>query len=157
MPDFKILDVFAKDGHMVVLVEHYQSDDSFWFTENYTWPGVGGTQFKRVTNADGDILMDDGNPAPWEQRYPDQVVESGARPAELVQNLTAGRTWLRETTPRLDNDSVLGTIRSAHNRRTETGWPVGTDVAPSFVLIEDNAAGCTALINKFASLKGHTE
>ena len=157
MPDFKILDVFEKDCNMVVLVEHYQSDDSFWFTEYYIWQGVQGTKFKRVTNAEGDVLMDDGNPAPWSQRNPDEVIKPGAIPAELVQTLPPDREWLRETTPWMDNESILGTIRSTHNRRTETGWPVQHDELPSFQLTERNAEGCTALINKFAALKDYSE
>ena len=157
MPDFKILDVFEQQCHLIVLAEHYQPDESFWFTEYYVWQGREGTHFKRVTNADGDMLMDDGNPAPWGQSNLDEVAIPGAIPPIQKQRLTPGRTWLRETTPSMDNDSILDTIRSTHSRRTETGWPVQTDTLPSFNMTEKDAEGCVALINKFASLKEYSE
>ena len=153
MPDFKILDVFERSWHMVVVAEHYQPDDSFWFTENYTFPGVEGVKRKRTTNAGGEALMDNREVAPTYKITPDRPDNPGIS----AQYLPEGRSWAREPAPHLNAESILSIIRSVHARRTESGWSVQTDSIPPLPVNSVNEAGVEVLINTFDSLKEYTE
>ena len=153
MADFKILDVFEQNWHMVVLAEHYQPDDSFWFTEYYTFPGVEGVKRKRTTNSDGECIMDNGEVAPTHKITSDRP----DKPGISVQYLPESRDWAREPAPHLNAESILSIIRSVHARRTKSGWAVQTDSLPPLPVNAVNEAGITVLINTFDSLKEYTE
>lgn len=148
MPDFKILDVFADNARLVVRVEHYNADDSVWFTENYCWQGREGLKRKRQTNSDGAYLMDDGNVAPL---MPADPVTGFAEPY-----LPDGRTWARYDIPYMDESSILGTIRSTHDDRLVSGWPQGSVDAMSSTGQPNprDEAGISTLVSLFSSLKG---
>lgn len=146
MPDFRILDVFQQDHHLIVRAEHFNPDGSFWFLENYIWQGREGLKRKRKTDAQGRILMDDGKPAPLTD-HPD--VE------ERRQFLPLGRDWARHDTPHMDEGSILTTIRSIHEQRLVSGWPQGTiDTLALLMGNSQDEVGCPDLIGKFAALAG---
>jgi len=153
MADFKILDVFEKNWHMIVLVEHYQPDDSFWFTEHYIFSGVEGVKRKRTTNSDGECIMDNGEVAPTHKITSDRPYKPGIS----AQYLPEDRDWAREPAPHMTVDSILSTIRDTHRRRTESGWSVQKDSLPPLSKNAVNQDGVDVLISTFGSLKEYTE
>ena len=144
--DFKIVNVFEQDCHLVAQVEHYHPDGSFWHLEHYRWQGREGLKHGRQMNARGQLLMDNGEVAPLkmvgrlEQAY-----------------LPVGRAWARESTPYLNEECILQTIRSVHADRLVSGWPQGSvDILgrtrPD--KLQEDWDGCAQLVTKFAYLKG---
>lgn len=148
--DCKIVNVFEFDCHLIAQVEHYHVDGSFWFLENYRWQGRAGLVRKRMTNARGEVLMDNGEVAPTRH-------EGGDEP-KLEPYLPDGREWARHTTPAMDEESILGIMRDTHQRRLITGWPQGTvDVVgriPDSKIAQRDRDGCSQLVDKFAYLVG---
>lgn len=146
--DFQLIDITNVQSHLVVTAEHYHPDGSFWFRENYVWQGREGLKRKRKTDAEGRILMDDGQRAPLRLGIDD----------ELVPYLPSGRTWARLPAPHMDEESILTTMRSIHQQRLISGWPQGridkiSRISESKIRQEDRD-GCPILIAKFAALKG---
>lgn len=115
---FRILDVRAEYGHLVVEVEHFKSDGTFAYFENYLFQGREGNKHPRVTNSAGKLLMDDSTEAPT------KVVAPGP-PERVAQYLPDGRTWLRDSAVFLDSTSILDIINRIHNQRLLTGWDKG--------------------------------
>jgi hypothetical protein len=153
--DFRIVNVVELDCHMIVTVEHYHDNDSFWFTENYRWRGVEGAKHRRVVDSDGDYLMDDGSKAPT---TPNVRAHLGEVPDPY---LPEGRDWMRHATPTMDNESIYKTIRLIHSQRLVSGWPQGQiDVVSRMpednIRVEDRN-GCHALVAKFQPLIGYSE
>ena len=145
----KVTDVFQQDCHLIVRAEHYHPDGTFWFLENYRWQGREGLKRKRVTNTAGRLLMDNGKVAPL------RIEDGDSTP---VAYLPKGREWARRSTPHMDEDSILDTIRSIHRQRLTSGWPQGTvdlvsRISPDKIRQQDRD-GCPQLINKFAYLVG---
>ncbi len=123
---------------MVVQAEHYRSDGTGWFTENYVFQGREGLKQKRKTNAQGRLLMDDATVAPGAPK----------------QFLPPGREWARHPAPHMAEESIIGTITSIHKQRLVTGWPTGVDVISSKTFTNRDAAGVSALLAKFGHLAG---
>ena len=60
--DWKIIEVYASSGHLVVTVEHYNpgpAPQALWFIEHYLFQGREGMRQRRAANALGQILLDD--------------------------------------------------------------------------------------------------
>lgn len=148
MPDFKIVGVSQVSHCLVVRVEHYHPDGSLWFIENYRFQGREGLKHKRDTDAEGFILMDDGNRAPL-RAVPNL-------PSTMAEYLPAERGWARKTETHMDENSILDTIRSIHAQRLVSGWPQGAvDVlSQSTSAIQRDVDGCSALMARFTALIG---
>jgi len=148
--DFKIIEVYASSGHLVVTAEHYNANGSLWFVEHYTWQGREGLKQKRATNALGQLLLDNGTVAPTEVRR--------GPPDELAAFLPPGRNWLRQPAPHMVDDSILSVIRAIHKQRLASGWPQGkVDTLQTFKSASTDHAGVTVLLAKFRSLIGRAE
>ncbi len=118
MVDFIIREVTARDGQLSISADHFDADGAFWFREEYTWQGREAFKRKKALDPQGRVLMDDGQPAPTRP-----VV--GGMPGDREAFLPPGRSWRRESIPRLKTESILITIRSIHRQRQNSGWPVG--------------------------------
>lgn len=138
--DFKILDVFTRDGHLVVSAQHYHVDGAEWFQENYTWQGREGLKHKRRLNAAGDFLLVGGGVAP---RHPNGTPV-----------LPEGQAWERHVSPHLDDDALLGVIKGIHRQRVASGWPDGGDILFSRPYSDADTAGSPALLYKFRRFAG---
>ena len=147
--DFKIVDVFVTDGQLVVKAEHYQAGGALWFVEHYIWQGREGLKQKRATNALGQLLLDDGTVAP--------ATPDPDRPGRRIAFLPAGRDWLRQPAPHMDDSSILNQIRSTHRQRVASGWPTTIDRLPSFKPTLADGLGVETLRLKFQSLIGRQE
>jgi hypothetical protein len=145
--DFKIINVHNQDSHLAVYVEHYHVDGTLWFTENYTWQGREGLKQKRATDADGRILLTDGTVAPY--------LTNDCEIAE--QYLPEGKSWELLPGPRMDDESILTTIRAIHRDRLVSGWPSTTDTLRPCVCTNKDVDGCDALVSKFTPLVGREE
>lgn len=154
MPDFTILAVATRDGHLVVDVEHFDVVGAHWFYEDYVFQGREGLKRKRTTNAMGELLMDDGRVAPT-RLDPDD-------PAGLTsgQYLPVGRTWQLQSTPWMGDESILTTIRSIHAQRLVSKFP-GKDnrLTPNSKLKPsgDDTGGVGQLLTKFSRLVDYSE
>jgi len=118
--DYRIVDVFINDFRLCVKADHYHPDGSFWFTEHYTFLGREGLKQKQATDAQGNVLMDDGTPAP---------TRAGGRvpinASERIPYLPSGRSWKYRPGPHMSDNSILEAISSIHKQRLVTGWPQG--------------------------------
>ena len=146
--DFKIVDVFAHYGQVVFAVEHYNPDGSFWHLEHYTFQGREFFLHKRVTDAAGKFLLDDGTVAP------ERIVRPG--PPEIrEQYLPDGRAWRYHTAPQRPPESVLNIITAEHQKRRLTGWQQGNvNTLSSFRPARADQDGCAGLVAHFQGLKG---
>ena len=145
--DFKILDVTAQNGHLVVTAQHYKPDGSPWFTENYLFQGREGLKQKRATNVLGQILQDDDTVAPT-------VVVRRGPPDQVEQVLEPGKRWKLLPGPHMDESSILGTIRLIHAQRVASGFQGNNDrlvTPPSTV---EDGTGCNVLLARFSLMKG---
>jgi hypothetical protein len=120
-PRFRIVDIRAEYGQLVVEAQHFNPDGTHWFFEHYTWQGREQYQQPRFTDQLGtdlktrSFIKSDGREAPI--RVNDQ--------GEREYYLPAGEGWLRENRPHLDNDAILSVISQIHSHRTTTGWTRG--------------------------------
>lgn len=140
---FAILQVVDIRCQLVVRVQHFNPDGSDWFREAYTWQGREGLKCKRMTNPDGLILMDDGEPAPT------RVVAG-----QVEQYLPADRTWARYSAPHMDDSSILDIIRTVHGQGRAQGYDGWNDDIQFNPNTQDED-GCSVLVAKFDSLIGH--
>lgn len=145
--DFRVTGVITQDHYMVVQVDHYNADASFWFSENYYFQGREGLRQKRSTDVNGMVLQDDGTVAPVDE--------------EGEPYLEPGKSWAWEPPPRMVNDSILDVVRSIHAQRVANGWPQGRRDAlrpvPPAAIKQADIDGAPTLITQFSSLVGHTE
>ncbi len=143
-PDFRIIAVSEHDGHLLVEVEHFHPDGSFWYFENYIWQGREGTRKPRLLDAQGFVQLEGGGVAPWQIGTND----------ELVQYLPDGREWFRSSSPHLDNNSILGVIQQVHAARTDTGWVRGQSrlSEPPLQPRAEDETGIGILLSKFQAL-----
>jgi hypothetical protein len=118
MAAFRILNVTAVNGKLVVEVAHLDSDGSTirWY-EEYDFQGrTGKKQIER--NADGRPYLDNNELAPLTPSPIDGEPMAGSYYAPT------GRTWkLKDNTVWLTEDHILSTIRSCHRK----GQPAGYD------------------------------
>ena len=143
--DFKILAVFKQDCHLIVRVEHYNVDDSFWFIEHYRWRGRQGLQRKRLTDSQGYILLSDLRRAPRRRNSPK---------ASLAAYLPAGAEWAYKPPPIMVDESIIGVITSIHKRRLISGWPERTDRLGPSTFNDRDQVGCSFLVSVFQHLVG---
>lgn len=150
--DFRIIRVIAVNGLLVVDVDHFNADDSLWFEEEYLWRGREGDKHKRVTNDQGNLLMDDDDVAPVRLKAD----------GDEEQYLPAGREWKLDTArPHMAEGSILSTIRDIHRQRSVerarwqsyTGLKRAADrVQPS----EADSAGVAKLLTAFGAMQGQS-
>ncbi len=109
--DYRITDVRAQDGHLVVEVDHFNPDGTLWFAETYLWQGREGNKFLVAVDAQGRRLMDNGLPVP----------EVPSSTGGFVEELPPAREFKRTTEVHLSNEAILHTISSIHKRGQSTG------------------------------------
>jgi hypothetical protein len=144
-PLFRILDVRQEYGHLIIEVEHFKADGSFWFFEDYTWQGREGLKRSRVKNADGELLLATGKVAAF--RLGDRN--------EKRHFLRRGERWKLTRTPMMTTDSILGVVQKIHAQRVTTGWTKGQSriiVSPKEYKTDDTD-GVGQLVTKFRGLK----
>jgi hypothetical protein len=145
---FRIISVSTHDNQLLVEVEHFKTDGSFDYFENYLWQGREGLKEPRMVNSQGDLYLSDGSIAPY------RVLDEGRRQYYRPD----GRGWLRTGTPHLDHESVLTSISLIHKEREtwdNDDWPGGYKRGQSRLLEKPvafnqrDAAGIEKLISKF--------
>jgi hypothetical protein len=150
MAHIEIVDKFVQDGMFVVLAEHYNDDGSFWFSEHYCWMSTEGNKAKRQTNAEGMMLMDNGEAAPTR--------DSGRTLEEDEQYLPDGREWLMRDVPHLDDSSIWETILLIHEERTASRAEGGENVLQRWGTPpgeeDDQISGGNKLMERFADITG---
>jgi hypothetical protein len=149
-PAFRIIDVRAEYGHLIVEVQHYAPDGSHWFYENYTWQGR--EQFNRPRVMDrlgvGDterfFLKSDGRVAPARLNLE----------RKQEHYLPEGEEWLRHNYPNLTDDKVTFIIQYWHNIRQGTEWTRGKQRLTTHPMdyTGEDAAGARRLKTRFSSL-----
>jgi hypothetical protein len=153
-PMFRVIDVRAEYGHLIVEVQHYHPDGSHWFYENYTWQGR--QQYKRPLLSDNRgrsrgeprkryFLASDGREAPT------RLNDRGVR----VHYLPEGEQWLRQNRPHLNRAEILQVIRAIHDKRTEDGWERGRQRLTTHPLdfSSEDATGAQSLKGRFRVLR----
>ena len=169
-PEFRIIAISEHDGQLLVEVEHFKSNGAFDYFENYLWQGSEGVKFPRVTDSDGNLLLDTGQKAPF------QVAQNSKKPIgagqkalvhvaqdseKLRQYLPAGQNWKRSASPFMDRESILSVIHSIHNKRknwSNNDWPGGFKrgqsrlIEPPIQSTQQDRNGINALVNKFRGL-----
>jgi hypothetical protein len=116
--DFRIIDISEHQGQLLVQVEHFKTNGTFDYFENYMWQGREGLKFPRITNSDGIPLMDNGQPVPY-------VVGLYGR---TTYQLPANRNWKLSAKPYLTLDSIIGVVQDIHDQRlgwVNEDWPGG--------------------------------
>jgi hypothetical protein len=152
-PDFRIIAISDHDGQLLVEVEHFKVDGSFDYFENYLWQGREGKKFPREKNEDGLFLLANGRIAPFRAGTP-------ATPA-LKQYLPERQEWKRQTTPFMEDKSILDVIQKIHDQRkdwTPDEWPQGLKRGQSRLIEKPipynarDADGIGNLLAKFSHL-----
>ena len=141
--DFKILEVSDQACYLNVRVEHYHSDGSTWFTEDYGWQGREGLKQKRATNEQGKILRNNGVVAPVKGNPPKQY-------------LPKGKAWKLMAPPIMDGDAILGVIKATHVQRLASGWPDSVNTLSTRTPSQEDRDGCGMLVSTFKHLEGFT-
>ena len=162
--DFRIVRVFDHDCHLTFQVEHFNADETFWFSEHYLFQGREGLCHQRMENASGELIMDNGEVAPTrlfaKSRAKAQFTDAENKAFGLVdeQYLPDGRDWAYQTTPYLDVSSVLAVIGQSHSSHLVSGLPAANtvDVLHSMRPSERDRLGCDSLLLKFQHLVGYS-
>ena len=85
-PLFRIVDIRAEYGHLIVEAQHFNPDGSHWFYELYTFQGSEAYKHPRLTNELGRLFLKrTGHVAP-------SAIDSEGR---RIYTLPAGEQWLR--------------------------------------------------------------
>jgi hypothetical protein len=154
-PLFRIIDVRAEYGQLVVEAEHFNADDgSHWFYENYTFSGREEYQRPRVTDQAGQwptgrlFIRSTGMVAPT--RFNPNSGLSG----RIEHYLPDGEEWLRHPYPKLTAESIANSIQLIHARRTLTGWSKGVQRLTTHPMNASAAdmTGAPRLAQRFAGL-----
>jgi hypothetical protein len=155
--DFRIVDIWSQDGQMVLEVEMFHPDGTFWHFENFIFQGREGLKRPRVTNAQGEALMDNGVPAPWNNPHNPNPITSEEILTEnnRMQYLPPGRHWKRSWSFFLDESSILLVIQSVYEERLITNWVDGQSrlIEPPMEGNLLDKFGVTELVNHFTYLK----
>ena len=152
-PLFRILDVRAEYGHLVVEVQHFNLDGSHWFYELYAFQG--SEQYKRpplvviddakLGKLKRQLFLADGSLAP---------VREGLD-GKLDYYLPDEADWLRDNRTYLDQYSITSIIQKIHSKRLIAGWTKGKQRLTLYPLdynIDDDF-GARLLVQQFAGLK----
>ena len=146
MSHIEVVNRFEQDGFFVVEAEHYHDDGSFWYSEHYRWVSTEGNKRKRLSDADGRLVLDDGSLAP---RTTDSTGVS-------TDTLPEGRQWALRPGPHMDDGSVWSVIIQDHEARREVYAGGRNTLArtPTHGEAEEIASGNTALLTRFADVVG---
>jgi hypothetical protein len=149
MPLFRVIDVRAEYGQLVVEVQHYNDQGGHAYYELYTFQGREQYRQPLLTDMFGQdpirrqFLRRTGEVAPIRVR--DDIAE---------HYLPEGEAWLRHNRPILDQASILSVIHKTHERRG-SGWDKGAErltIHPMDYTAED-ATGAVLLRDRFSGLK----
>lgn len=145
MPDWKIIRVYAHDGHLVFDVQHFHANGSAWLLNDYVFQGHEAFKHKRVVDALGKLLLDDNSVAP-----------TRPGPDGDEQFTPAGREWKRETRPHMRDDSVTEAIDGQHRRFVVAGIAGGDYRMQGQRLSskQGDQDGITTLLTTFQHLDG---
>ena len=146
-PLFRVIDVRAEYGHLIVEVQHFHPNGSHWFYENYTFQGREQYRRPRVTDEGGRLFLKrTGREAPKRAVGRDGVAR---------HYLPPGREWLRHNRPHLDRHAILGVIREIHDSRVTSGWDRGVKRLTTHRLDGSTRdwAGARRLAARFARMK----
>ena len=143
---FKVIDVRAEYGHLVVEAQHFHPDGSHWFYETYTWQGREQDKHPRVVGPKGELYLASGVEAP----------KSADTEGILHYYSPEGEGWLRQSGPFLAEDSILGLIASIHQRRGDSSYTDGQYRVTTHPLDSTSAdiTGAPYLKQRFAYLAG---
>ena len=99
--DFRIIEVSDHQTYLLVEVEHFKTDGTFDYFENYIWQGREGKKFPTLANAEGRRFMDNGELAPF-------TVDPYLPPGNnFFEYLPPGRSWKLDYDPRMDKTGLL--------------------------------------------------
>ena len=115
-PDFRVIDIRAEYGHMIVETQHYKMDGAHWFYELYTFQGRQEFDRRPITDADNRLFIQStGLEAPQRKDVTGQ----------LRYYLPPGEKWLTGTETYLDAHYVTSAIAHIHQQRLISGWTKG--------------------------------
>ena len=115
-PAFRIGNVKAEYGHIVVEVSHLNPDGTHRYWENYVIRGKEWFKKPRVTDSEGRLLLDTGEVAPY------LFNDFG----ELRQSLPDGKDWKYQELPFLEFESFTLAATTKHIERENIVWEKGT-------------------------------
>ena len=142
----KLKDVYRLGDSAVFEICHYEGDAA-QFTESYVVQGREGGKGSKIFDEDGKPLMDNGEPATY---VPATLYDE----AEYV--CPSGRTWARESSPRLQFDTILTVARKVHGEwKAGEYTPDGSKPALTSGQQKDKD-GVDALVERFQSIIGTT-
>lgn len=149
MSHIEIIDKYVQDCFLVLEVEHYNDDGSFWYMEHYRWDCIEGLKQKRQVNAEDKILLSDGSVAPVRNRELDD---------EPMQYCPDDKEWKYRDGPHMDDSSLWVTIIDDHHRRKEAGFNGGRNKLSRVQVSEQFATsrelGAPILVARFSDIVG---
>ena len=152
--DFRIIEVSDHQSYLLIEVEHFKTDGTFDYFENYIWQGREGKKFPTLANAEGRRFMDNGELAPF-------TVDPYLPPGNYSEYLPPGRSWKIDYDPRIDRNALLTVIEGVHKKRSnwaDSDWPKGYKTGqsrlsePGMKYDQTDANGIFSLIVKFQNL-----
>ncbi len=120
-PAFRILNVKAEYGHVVVEIEHMNPDGSRDYMENYVVRGKEWWIRPWARNEHGQALLSNGSVAPY--RISPTALENGR--GLIEQYAPVGMSWQYSSIPRLDINDIAQIAARTHTQRSDTGWGRG--------------------------------
>tara|TARA_R110002020_G_C16202183_1_gene766355 strand:- start:821 stop:1264 length:444 start_codon:yes stop_codon:yes gene_type:complete len=142
----KLKDVYRLGDNAIFEICHYEGD-ALQFAESYVVQGREGNKGSKIFDEDGKPLMDNGEPATY---VPATLYDE----AEYV--CPSGRTWARESSPRLQIDTILTLARKVHAEwKAGEYTPDGSE--PELISGQQkDKDGVDALVERFQSVIGTT-
>jgi hypothetical protein len=148
---WQILNIKGQDSYLVATVQHFNPDGSPWFIENYRWQGREGGKQKRASDENGELLLDDGSPAP----------KRLGSDKEEHQYLPAGRQYKFLPGTHISDESLLSLIRTTHEQRLVSGWPQGyrdsLRSVPTSGVHQRDQDGIAQMVSTFKHLEDYSE
>ena len=142
----KLKDGYRLGDNVVFEMYHYEND-VLRFAEFYVVQGREGGKGSKIFDEDGKPLMDNGEPATY---VPATLYDE----AEYV--CPSDRTWARESSPRLQFDTILTVARKVHVQwKAGEYTPDGSKPALTSGQQKDKD-GVDALVERFQSIIGTT-
>ena len=154
-PSFRVISVADHQGQLLVEVEHFKSDGTFDYFENYVWQGREGNVFPPATNNAGQLLLESGAIAPYR-------INPGTGDLQQYRGLE-GQQYKLRTSPTLDTEALLSVIQQIHNERenwSDADWPSGQKrgqnrlTEPDMPYSEQDSAGVSTLVSKLMGVTG---
>ena len=72
---FRIVDIRSEQGQLAIEVQHFNPDGSHWFYEMYNWEGREEYNHPRVTNEQGEFLLEDNTVALYKETLNGESVQ----------------------------------------------------------------------------------